>query len=114
MARNQHLHRLENVCNVEKVRMYRERGKHGMNSKSRQVFMDCLSEFLENDEDNERYNGILEIADEYAESEACMEKARIGREVKKTFERNGVSYGKEHGGFAAEIAAIFDGEVANE
>lgn len=85
-----------------------------MNSKSRQFFMGCLSEFLENDEDNERYNGILEIADEYAESEACMEKARIEREVKKTFERNGVSYGKEHGGFAAEIAAIFDGEVANE
>lgn len=45
--------------------------------------MGCLSEFLENDEDNERYNGILEIADEYAESEACMEKARIEREVKK-------------------------------
>ena len=36
--------------------------------------MGCLSEFLENEEDNERDNGILEIADEYAESEACMEK----------------------------------------
>ncbi len=76
--------------------------------------MDCLSEFLEDDEDNGRYNGILEAADEYAESEAYMEKARIEREVKKTFERYGVSYGKEHDGFAAEIAEIFDREVANE
>lgn len=70
--------------------------------------MDCLSEFLEDDEDNDRYNGILEAADEYADSEAYMEKARIEHEVKKVFERNRMSYGKEHGGSAAEIVAIFE------
>ncbi len=79
-------------------------------SESRNDFMNFLSESLESDEDNYRYNSILEAADEYADAEARMMKYQIQKKLQKAFKKYGRAYGNEYGGFAAEIAAIFEEE----
>lgn len=76
----------------------------------RNEFMSFLSESLESDEDNYRYNSILEAADEYADAETGKVKRRIQRKVKNLCNKYGIAYGKSFGGFAEEIAAIFEQE----
>jgi len=84
-------------------------------SESRNDFMNFLSESLESDEDNYRYNSILEAADEYAEAETRMMKCQIQQKLQKSFKKYGRAYGNEYGGFAAEVAAIFGEKgVSNE
>lgn len=82
---------------------------------ARNNFMSFLSESLESDTDNYRYNSILEAADEYADAEVYRVKSEIQRKVKATCMEYGISYGKQYGGFAKELAAIFEEEgVSNE
>lgn len=81
----------------------------------RNDFMNFLSESLESDTDNYRYNSILEAADEYVDAEVNRVKCEIQRKVKAICEEYGISYGKRYGGFAEELAAIFEEEgVSNE
>lgn len=79
-------------------------------NEERDEFMSFLSGWLDSDEDNCRYNNILEAADEYAYAEAYKVKQRIQRKVQNLCNKYGIAYGKEHSGFAEEIAAIFEQE----
>ena len=82
-------------------------------TESRDNFMNFLEESLESDADNYRYNSILEAADEYADEEADRMKREIQRKVEKVCKKNNVAYGNQYGGFAAELAAVFEKEGEN-